>query len=264
MSTQEISTERYIVPALERGLRILAEFNRKEKVLGAPELARKLKLPRSTIFRLLSTLEAMGYLEKTDSGREYRLGIAVLRLGFEYIASLDVVELSAGILQRLSAATGHSCSLVVRDKRSVVYVARVIPPIIFSSNVSIGTRLPVYATAFGRVLVQDLSLEELQDLYPEESLESFSETTPSNASELYAMAQADKQKGYASSRGHFERNISTLVVPVRDQSRLVIAAIGVTFSSSKFDGDFDELALAAKVQAAAKELSLMLNYSEKL
>lgn len=262
MGTQETSTERYVVPALERGLRILAEFNRQETVLGAPELARKLKLPRSTIFRLLSTLEGMGYLEKTASGREYRLGVAVLRLGFEYIASLDIVELSAGILQRLSAATGQSCSLVVRDGRSIVYVSRVVPPVIFSSNVSIGTRLPVHATAFGRILIQDLSLEEVKQLYPEPILERYSEVTPTTSEELYALAQEDKQRGYISSQGNFERNIASVVAPVKDQSGLTVAAIGLTFSSSKVDNNLDDGELAIKVQAAAKELSLMLNYTE--
>ena len=75
--------DKYIVPGLERGLLLLCEFSRRNRTLTAPELARRLALPRSTIFRLLTTLETMGFV--TRSGNEYRLGMSVLRLGFEYL-----------------------------------------------------------------------------------------------------------------------------------------------------------------------------------
>ncbi|RYY57903.1 MAG: MarR family transcriptional regulator, partial [Comamonadaceae bacterium] len=124
----EEGADRYNVPALERGLRVLCEFSRDNRTLTAPELARRFKLPRSTVFRLLSTLETMGFIERTDGGREYRLGLAVLRLGFEYLASLPLNELGLPLLQRLSDELRLPCNLVVRDGRSIVYVAKVAPP----------------------------------------------------------------------------------------------------------------------------------------
>ena len=71
--------EKYIVPGLERGLRLLCEFSHKDRVLSAPELARRLKVPRSTVFRLLTTLEVMGFIERVDGGRDFRLGIEAHR-----------------------------------------------------------------------------------------------------------------------------------------------------------------------------------------
>lgn len=68
------SENRYTVPALERGLLILSQFSRDQRTLSAPELARRLNLSRSTVFRMLSTLENMGYVERTSNGRDYRLG----------------------------------------------------------------------------------------------------------------------------------------------------------------------------------------------
>ena len=52
----ETGSEKYVVPALERGLRLLQEFGRDSRTLGAPELARRLELPRATVFRMLNTL----------------------------------------------------------------------------------------------------------------------------------------------------------------------------------------------------------------
>ena len=122
MDKSDDSQDKYIVPGLERGLLLLCEFSRKDRTLTAPELARRLKLPRSTIFRLLTTLEAMGFV--TRNGNEYRLGMAVLRLGFEYLASLELTELGQPLLNRLCDEIRYPCNLVVRDGRSIVYVAR--------------------------------------------------------------------------------------------------------------------------------------------
>lgn len=252
--------ERYNVPALERGLRMLCEFSRENRTLSAPELARRFKLPRSTVFRLLSTLENMGFIERTDGGRDYRLGLAVLRLGFEYLAALPINELGLPLLERLSNASRYPCNLVVRDGRSIVYVAKVSPPSPFISSVSIGTRLPAHATVLGRILLEDLSLPQLRELYPEEQLKTFSASTPRTVVELFDMVQADRQRGYVLGEGFYEANISTVAAPVRDHTGHVVAALGITVTSGHIDEARVE-ALVQDVRDAAGELSALLNYT---
>lgn len=252
-------SERYNVPALERGLRVLGEFSRETRTLTAPELARRFKLPRSTVFRLLATLESMGFVERDEGGREYRLGLAVLRLGFEYLASLPLTELGHPLLQRLSEETGHACNLIVRDGRSIVYVARVSPPSPFVSAVSVGTRLPAHATVLGRVLMADLTLPELRALYPENQLEVHSPSTPRTVTELFDLIHGDRERGYAVSEGFFEANISTIAAPVRDHSGRVVAALGMTMNAGRIEADkLDDL--IALVREFADRLSGMLNY----
>lgn len=252
--------DRYNVPALERGLRVLCEFSRDNRTLTAPELARRFKLPRSTVFRLLSTLETMGFIERTEGGREYRLGLAVLRLGFEYLASLQLNELGLPLLQRLSDELRLPCNLVVRDGRSIVYVAKVAPPSPFVSAVNVGTRLPAHATVLGRILLEDLSLPELRALYPEDHLESFSASTPATVGELFDVVQADRQRGYVLGEGFFESNISTVAAPVRDHSGGVVAALGVTVNAPQMDATRVQ-ALVQRVRATADELSGLLNHA---
>ncbi|EAY64596.1 Transcriptional regulator [Burkholderia cenocepacia PC184] len=96
----------YLVPGLERGLRILAEFSAREPVLGAPELSKRIGIPRTTTFRLLQTLEALGFLERVNGDRYFRLGVGVLRLGFEYLNSLELTDLGTPVLERLRDSTG--------------------------------------------------------------------------------------------------------------------------------------------------------------
>lgn len=259
-ATGDEGSDRYNVPALERGLRVLCEFSRENRTLSAPELARRFDLPRSTVFRLLTTLESMGFIERTEGGRDYRLGLAVLRLGFEYLASLELTELGLPLLQRLSDEIRYPCNLVVRDGRSIVYVAKVSPPTPFTSSVNVGTRLPAHATVLGRILLEDLTLPKLRALYPEEKLETFSSSTPRTVTELFDMVQGDRSRGYVISEGFFESNISTIAAPVRDHSGHVVAALGATITASHVDESrIDELVV--RVRATADELSGLLNHA---
>lgn len=257
---EDNGSDKYIVPALERGLRMLGEFNRDTRVIGAPEFARRLGLPRSTVFRLLNTLESLGYVER--SGNDYRLGVAVLRLGFEYIASLELTELGQPVLQRLCDEIRYPVNLVVRDGRSIVYVAKVTPPTPLASSVRVGTRLPAHGTVLGRILLEDLTLPELRALYPEERLEEFSANTPKTVLELFNMVQVDRERGYVLGEGFFESSISTIAAPVRDHTGHIVAALGSTIPAAQIEPDRIE-GLVTRVRAAADEISGLLNYQPR-
>lgn len=140
--------DRYTVPALERGLRLLACFSPSQPVWSAPDLARTLALPRSTVFRMLTTLEGMGYLQR--AGTEYRLGLSVLRLGYDYLSTQPLAQLAEPVLQSLCERLGFTTNLALRDGTSVVYVARIAPPGAFQGAVRVGSRLPAHATVLGR------------------------------------------------------------------------------------------------------------------
>lgn len=255
----ETGSEKYVVPALERGLRLLQEFGRDSRTLGAPELARRLELPRATVFRMLNTLEGMGFLERIDGGTEYRLGMAVLRLGFEYLSSLELTELGQPVIARLCDEISYPCNIVVRDNRSIVYVAKVTPPRPLASAVHVGTRLAAHGTVFGRVLLLDFSLAELRMLYPEEHLEAFSPNTPRTALDLFNLIEADRERGYVFGEGFYETSISTVAAPVRDHSGRIVAALGSTIPSPHA-GQAKAAGVAERVCAAADELSGLLNY----
>ena len=130
----------------------------------------------------------------------------------------------------------------------------------FASSVTVGTRLPAHATVLGRILLEDLTLPQLRDLYPEDHLESFSPSTPRTVTELFDMVQADRQRGYVLGEGFFESNISSIAAPVRDHSGHIVAALGATIPSGHIDeGRIDEM--VARVRATADDISGLLNYA---
>ena len=259
MSVAETEVDRYTVPGLERGLRILGEFSRREPELTAPELARRLGVPRSTVFRLLVTLENMGFVERTRDGRSYRLGLAILRLGFDYLGSQDMVELGRPLLESLRDEAGYAASLVVRDGRDVVYLHRAPSRSPFSTTVSVGTRLPAHATVLGHVLLGDLSLAALKALYPERRLEARSQNTPADAAALFDLAQQIRARGWVLAEGFFEAHICTVAAPVRDQDGRIIAAIGLTVPGNDIPRDKQQ-GIVNNVRENADRLSTLLNY----
>jgi len=261
MSSEAKSREeknRYVVPGLERGLRLLQLFNRQQRTLGAPEIAKALGVPRSTVFRLIQTLEQLDFLERAADGN-YQLGPAVLRVGFEYLASLELTELAAPVMQKLRDRTGYAAQLSVRDGREVVVVLKTSAVSAFASQVQVGTRFPVHATAYGRALLAGLSAAELRKLFPEARLSGASPNTPRSVAALSRLLDQDRSRGCVVSESFFERNISAVVAPVFDHNGVVAAAMGITVQQPALEPVLREQLVAAVTQAAA-ELSHRINY----
>ena len=251
---------KYIVPGLQRGLQILRAFNRERRQIGAPELARELDIPRSTVFRLIQTLEFMGFLEKVENGTDYRLGVGVLSLGFEFIASLEVSDLARPVLEKLRDDTGHSVHLAIRDGSDVIFVIKAAAESTFASSATIGTRLPAHGTVLGRMILSDLSAAELKQVYPKTSLPKFSPQTPETLEELTKILFEDRERGYARSASYFETGIASVAAPVRDQSGRVVASINITFQDGLVTEDEIENKLVGAVTETATKLSGLLNY----
>jgi DNA-binding IclR family transcriptional regulator len=160
---------------------------------------------------------------------------------------------------RLCGEIRYPCNIVVRDGRSIVYVAKVTPPTPLTSSVRVGTRLPAHATALGRVLLGDLSLPELRALYPEEHLEAHTPKTPGTVLDLFNLVEADRERGHVFSEGFYESSICTIAAPVRDHSGRVVAALGTTVPAPHVEAGRAESLIAGVCDAAA-ELSELLNY----
>lgn len=254
-----MNASRYNVPGLERGLRMLQLFDRSRKILSAAEMARTLEIPRSTAFRLAQTLEQLGFLTRENDA--YRIGPAVLRLGFEYIASLEFTELARPIIERLRDATGFSAQIVIRDGREVVVVLKAAAQSTFASNVNVGTRLPAHATILGRVLLADTDDRALAALYPGAStLPRISTKSPRTLADLKRLIKEDRGRGYAVSESFFEQGISAIAAPVRDESGRIVAAISITAQRPNLEPSELRERLVKQVLRAAADLSFQLNY----
>ncbi len=247
--------ERYVVPGLRRGLEALRLFSRDRPSLTAPEIAAALALPRATVFRLIHTLEMMGFLQKEPGTNRYHLGPSVLGIGFEYLASLDVVDVGRGELEKLRDQTGLSAHMAIRDGRDVIYVARVAARSAVSGSVNVGTRLPAHGTVMGRALLACLPDAEIETLYGDEPLEQFSDQTPTTVGALTALLREDRERGYVAGSAFFERGVTAIAAAVRDHAGQPAAAINLTAVGQSVGPDSLHGAVREQICAAADRIS---------
>ena len=259
MSQSASSDDRYHVPALARGLQLLTQFSREQRELSGAELARRLALPRASVFRMLCTLEQAGFLERCPDGVNYKLGLGVLRLGFELLASMELTELGRPVIEELRERSGHSAHLVVRDAREVVFVAKVAGRNAMFHSIQVGARLPAHATVLGRILLSDLSSAELAALYSQAPLSAYTPMTPTSLAALSELIAQDRERGYGVSMGGYEAGISTIAAPVFNEQGRVTAAVSISLPTGRIDEP--ELApLIEAVRAAAAQMSERLRH----
>jgi IclR family pca regulon transcriptional regulator len=219
--------------SLERGLAILGAFTPDRPALGISELAQRLGLTRSTTHRYVATLSKLGYLDQDDATRKYRLGIRVLDLGFSVLGSLGLREIAAPHLQRLTATTGHTSNLAIRDDTDVILIDRVrgrpgrYHHLEFSLHA--GSRIPSYCSATGKALLAFLPPPDLEELLDRvEFLPRGPRTMASRAALMAELSQV-RRTGIALNDEELDSGLRSIAVPIRSRSGLVVAAINLAF-----------------------------------
>lgn len=260
MPDQEEKQDRYIVPGLVRGLAILNAFSNEDQEFGVSEISREISTTRSTAFRLVYTLEHLGYLQKVGNSKRYRISSRVLDLGYSYLSSLDIVQRSRSILETLRDRTNTSTHLVVRDAHEIVYVSRCESRTFFSSTVSVGTRLPAHATAPGRVLLSGMKTSDVVSLYDGVDLKKHTDQTPTSTPKLVEQLEKDQETGHVISWGYFDPKVSTIAAPVRDETGAVIAAVSVSCPLGTYDKDEFESKILKLVKRSAEDMSQAMGY----
>jgi IclR family pca regulon transcriptional regulator len=147
------------VEAFARGLAVIRAFDAEHPVLTLSEVSERTQISRAAARRLLSTLVYLGYVYA--SGRTFRLTPKVMALGYAYLSGQPLPEIVEHYVVDVAERTGESCSVCVLDGTDVTYVARASTKKIISINLSIGTRLPAWATATGHILLGSLSDAQL-------------------------------------------------------------------------------------------------------
>jgi DNA-binding IclR family transcriptional regulator len=251
--------DRYLVPALQRGLDVLGQFSRETPKLSGAELSRKLGLPRASVFRMLHTLEKSGFVERAGDSSQYKLSLGVLRLGFEFLASMELTEHGRPVIEALRDASGYSAHIVVRDQREVVFVAKATGKSTQFHAIQVGARLPAHATVLGRQLMCCMTMAELAKLYPEDTLQTYTLKTPQTVAQLKALLDIDRINGYGVSQGGFETGISTIAAPVFNDRLEVVAAVSITVPAQHLDMTLTEM-LVPQVREAAQQLTERLSH----
>ena len=217
--------------SLERGLTILATFTPDRPALGVSELARRLGLTRSTTHRYVATLATLGYLQQDEPTRKYRLGPRVLDLGFSMLGSLELREIAAPHLRRLTDVTGHTSNLAIRDDTDVILIDRVRgrpgPYHHLEFTLHVGSRIPAYCSATGKALLAFLPRRDLDQLLDRIDLTQRGPRTLTSKKALLAELERVHRTGFAVNDEELESALRSIAVPVRSRSGQVVAAVNI-------------------------------------
>lgn len=209
-------------------------------------------LTRATARRVLATLVALNYCEA--DGRYFRLRPRSLGLGLSYLTALPFWGPAQQTLEELRNEIGESCALAVLDGTDIVYVLRLPARRILTTNLGIGSRLPAHVVSLGRVLLAGLPSEE-RDL--QLSRIKFDRLTPRTIVERSIMEkELDRvaAQGYAWIDGELDPSICGISVPLRDNSRSVVAAISVSLISGTIDEATAKERYFISLKRAAEEI----------
>jgi IclR family pca regulon transcriptional regulator len=138
----------YRVEALAKGLRVLSLFTEQRPTWRVSDIAPATGLPLPTVYRVVMTLTAEGYLEHLPNG-DYRPGVRVLTLGTAALRSMDLVEIASPVLQRLAADTGETVNLCVLAGDRVLYLVRLRNSDLVTANIQVGSTLAAVHTSIG-------------------------------------------------------------------------------------------------------------------
>jgi DNA-binding IclR family transcriptional regulator len=227
---------------------------------GVTELAAELGVHKSTVSRLISVLEARGFVEQVSERGKYRLGFAITRLARSTNAQLDLVKQSQAACDALAMDSGETTNIAILDGDRIVNVAEAVGPAGIALRTWIGQSCPAHATSSGKVLLAALRGAQLRDRLAAR-LESFTDSTVTTRAELEAELRTVRERGWASVREELEVGLNAVAAPVYDNNAEVVAALSVSGPSYRLGEDeFDDV--AERTIAAAERISRRLGWVE--
>lgn len=246
-----------VVQSVDRAIEAM-EILARDGWTGVTELARELDIHKSTVFRLLSTLERRGIVEQHGGTQKYRLGFTLVRLAGAVRGPLDLTEAARDICERLSIETDETVNLAVLEGREVVNIHQVN---LSTSRVGVdwlGSHTSLHGTSSGKVLLAHLPSKRRDGLLRGE-LESFTDRTITDRDALTLELDQVEAHGFATTREELEEGLNAAAAPVRGADGTVVACVSVSGPSYRLDDDRLHT-VAALVVEAAGEISRRMGY----
>ncbi len=243
------------VPAADNTLRILRYLAGRPAPVAASAIARELELPRSTVYHLLTTLAAHGFVLHLREDRRWGLGTSAFELAGGYARQQPLARLGRPLVAGLSDLLGESAHLAVMSGGDVLYIVEERAPRRPALVTDVGVRLPAHLTASGRAMLAALPREQVRALYP--SASAFPDRTglgPRTPGELRELLRTVRVRGYATEDSEVAEGLRSVGAVVRDHAGWPVAAVAATWG----DADLDEAALADAVRETAAVLESRL------
>lgn len=224
--------DKEFMATLEKGLAVLGAFGEERRSMTLSEAAALTGLTRATARRILRTLASLGYL--LHNGRQFSLAPRILELGFAYLSTQAWIDHAEPLMKELSQDIGESCSAAILQENEIVYVARMpAPHRLMSVSIAIGTRLPAFHSALGRIQLGYLPEEEIWRRLRSIRLHPFTPHTIVDPRALIERVLADRAQEFSIVDEELETGLRAIAAPVLSRSGECVAAINISAHANR-------------------------------
>lgn len=250
------SADPNFMQSLARGLEVLGAFQHARPSLTVGEVASLANISRAAARRCLHTLGVLGYARANDGS--YTLTPKALSLGYAYLSASPVARVAQPLLEEVSTQLHESCSMTVLDGDEIVYVARAATQRIISVGLSVGSRLPVYCTSMGRVLLAYSAEADIDAYLQRVPLVRQTPQTITEVALLRRELQQIRGAGYAVVDQELELGLRSIAVPVRQPDGPAVAAINVGAQAARVELATMTQTYLPVLRAAAEQIAIAI------
>lgn len=243
------------VRAVGRALEILLAFTAQDFELSASELLKRVDLSRPTLYRLLYTLQELGFLISVGEPQRFRLGPSVARLAHVWTSSLDLSALADPVLRRIWHATGETVAMFLPQRELRLCVAEFPSPQPLNFKRGVGYTERIVRGASGRAILAYMGASA-------EDLRGYAEGTGINLKLLEADLALTRKRGWSSSQSELIPGAVAVAVPFFDRNAEVAGSIGVFGPEVRMDAARIKQIVKLLLEESAK-LSAMLGYGSQ-
>jgi DNA-binding IclR family transcriptional regulator len=251
-----------MVRSADRALEILEILGTNKRGLKHGEIAHALNIPKSSLTKLLSSLLIKDYLTIDKVSGTYAIGPRVLSLANSYLAGLDIVRIAQPVVRDVMIKTGESASLMIRSGHEGLIVCKENSSHIVIARFSIGTRVPLYASAGGKAILAFISEEEADGYISSVKLDPLTPTTITNPEDFRDELKKIRKRGLARCNGEQHEDLIAIAAPVFGWDGRVAAAIGTPFPRIRSNAESEGI-IEVVLSEASKEISRKLGLGWK-
>jgi IclR family pca regulon transcriptional regulator len=254
MRNISISKPRYFIGSLAKGLSVLQAFSEADHPLTLSEIANALKINNTTATRLCYTLTALGFIQR-DGQRRYHLTPRVLTLGHSFIFGLAWQEVARYYLETLFREIQETVNLSVLEGSEIIYLIRIRKRKYLPFDIQIGTKLPVYCTAMGKVLMAMGPAEKIKPILRTLEFKPLTARTITSLDKFMDELDKVREKGYGINDEELSIGNRAIAAPILDKHGHAVAAINTAMPTTEYSRSQMENDLAPQVMGTAREIS---------
>jgi len=248
----------YFIEALARGLEVLALFSKENPRLSLSDIVEKSGLSKATAYRILSTLEATGYLIRDGSTKRYYPSMQVLSLGFTAINNLNIRQVARSHLQELAQNQDLTTSLGILDGLWVIYIDRVRNREIFGVLLGLGDRIPAHCSSMGKVMLAHLDPDIIEARLHDAQLKPCTPRSIQTVHEFKVELEKVREQGFAINDAELYSGLRAIAAPIFNNQGDVVAAVNASGSQDTISSERLRNELPEHILQTARNISQTL------